>query len=80
MNETEQAAVTQLGSLHGTQELHAAVLALLLPPGSQRALRAWKIECGKLPHIRQVREWVAQLPANARLPWFETLQIGRAHV
>ncbi|MEP6874312.1 MAG: hypothetical protein ABI887_08090 [Burkholderiales bacterium] len=73
MNEIEQAAIAQLGRLNGPQELHAAVLALLLPPGSQRALRAWKSECAKLPHIRQVLEWVGQLPANARLPWFETL-------
>lgn len=73
MNETEHAALAQLERLNGAQELHAAVLALLIPRGSQRALRAWKNECAKLPRIRQVLEWVGQLPANARLPLFETL-------
>jgi hypothetical protein len=73
MNDLEQAAVAQLDRLNGAQELHAAVLALLLPPGSQRAVRAWQIECDAMGGAAPVREWVSQLPGNARLPWFETL-------
>jgi len=74
MTETEQAAVDQLNRLQGTQELRAGVLALLLPAGSKRAERAWQIECeASMPRAAAVHEWVAQLPATARLPWLETL-------
>ena len=74
MTETEQAAVEQLNRLQGRQELHAGILALLLPAGSQRAMRAWQIECeAMVPRADAVREWVAQLPGNARLPWLEVL-------
>jgi len=73
MTETEQAAIDQLGRLQGVQELHAAVLALLLPPGSQRAARAWQIECDEIARATQIREWVGQLPGTVRLPWFEVL-------
>jgi hypothetical protein len=73
MTETEQAAADQLDRLAGAQELHAAVLALLLPAGSRRAARAWQIECERMARADQVREWVAQLPGPARLPWLEVL-------
>ena len=74
MTDTEQAAAAQLDRLQGMQELHAAVLALLLPAGSQRAARAWQLECeAMLPRAGQVRDWVAQLTAPARLPWLELL-------
>ena len=74
MTETEQAAVDQLNRLQGKQELHAGVLALLLPAGSQRAARAWQIECETMmPRAGEVRGWVEQLPPKARLPWLETL-------
>lgn len=73
MTDTEQDVIDQLGRLQGVQELHAAVLALLLPPGSQRAARAWQIECDEIAQAAQIRAWVAQLRGAARLPWFEVL-------
>jgi hypothetical protein len=73
MSETERAAVDQLGRLNGVKELRAAVLALLLPPGSKRALRAWQVECEGAGQAGQVRKWVGQLSGPARLPWFELL-------
>jgi hypothetical protein len=75
MSETEQAAAAaQLERLNGPRELHAAVLALLLPAGSQRAARAWQIECAGFDRAPQIRAWVAQLSGAARLPWLETLE------
>ena len=72
---TEQARVAadQLSRVNGPLELHAAVLALLLPPGSQRAARAWQVECAAVAGAQALRDIVAGLPAAARLPWFETL-------
>lgn len=72
MSETEQASA-QLGRLNGPQELQAAVLALLLPASSQRAARAWQLECEGFDAAAAIRESVAQLPGAARLPWLETL-------
>ena len=71
-NERARVAADHLSRVNGPLELHAAVLALLLPPGSQRALRAWQIECGANP-TPALREHVAALPAAARLPWFEIM-------
>ena len=73
ISEAEQAAAAQLERLNGAQELQAAVLALLLPAGSQRAARAWQIECEAFARAPQIREWVAQLSGAARLPWLEIL-------
>jgi hypothetical protein len=73
MNDAEREAADQLERLNGAQELRAAVLALLLPAGSQRAARAWQIECESFERAALVRDWVAQLPGAARLPWFERL-------
>ncbi len=66
-------AADQLSRVNGPLELHAAVLALLLPPGSQRALRAWEIECQANPAAPALRAHVAELPAAARLPWLDTM-------
>jgi len=49
------------------------LLALLLPRGSKRALRAWKIEAGKIPGCDPLRAHAASLSGAARLPWFELL-------
>jgi hypothetical protein len=74
-NERGRVAADQLSRVNGPLELHAAVLALLLPPGSKRALRAWEIECQAHPHsaAQALRAYVAALPAAARLPWFEAM-------
>ena len=73
MNDAEREAAEQLTRLNGAQELHAAVLALLLPGGSKRAARAWQIECEAMERAPAIREWVAQLPGPARLPRLELL-------
>jgi len=66
-------AADRLTRLHGAQELHAALLALLLPPGSKRAARAWEIETSTTPGLHRLREHAASLSGAARLPWFELL-------
>lgn len=63
----------RLGRVHGVRELQAAILALLLPAGSRRALRAWQIETTETPGAQTVRANVAALPGAARLPWLEEL-------
>ena len=59
--------------MHGAGELHAALLALLLPRGSRRAARAWAIETADTPGRAGLREHAASLSGAARLPWFERL-------
>ena len=49
------------------------MLALLLPPGSKRALRAWQLETAGTPNAESLREHVATLSGAARLPWLEQL-------
>lgn len=71
--EPARVAADQLSRVNGPLELHAAVLALLLPPGNQRAAQAWQIECAAVPGAQALRDIVAGLPDAARLPWFEIL-------
>lgn len=73
MTDAAQAAAAQLDRLQGPQELHAAILALLLPAGSRRAARAWQIECEAIAGAEAVRDAVGQLPGTQRLPWLEVL-------
>lgn len=71
--ELERAAIDQLSRLNGALEVQAAVLALLLPPGSKRAARAWEIETDGTPNAEALLLQVSQLSAPARLPQFEAL-------
>ncbi len=73
MSDTEQAALAALDRLNGPRELQVAVLALLLPPGSKRAARAWQRECADYAPAAAIGESVGQLPAAARLPLLELL-------
>ncbi len=66
-------AADALGRVNGTLELQAALLALMLPAGSQRAARAWAAECADTPATQALRAHAGHLPGNARLPWFELL-------
>jgi hypothetical protein len=68
-----QGAGAYLARLNGATELHAATLALMLPPNSQRAVRAWQIETADSPSAAASLEHVSHLAPAARLPWFETL-------
>ncbi|MEP7300997.1 MAG: hypothetical protein ABI699_05665 [Caldimonas sp.] len=72
-DDPEKNASDRLWRVHGAVELRAAVLALLLPPGSKRAARAWEIETASLRGVEGLREHVASLSGAARLPWFERL-------
>jgi hypothetical protein len=69
----EANAADRLSRLHGPFELHAALLALLLPPASKRAVRAWEIETAATLGIESLRGHAASLSGAARLPWFELL-------
>ncbi|MEO8836009.1 MAG: hypothetical protein ABI364_04660 [Caldimonas sp.] len=69
----ERDAADRLARVHGTRELHAALLALLLPAGSKRALRAWQAETTATPDAEALRAHSESLSGAARLPWFEVL-------
>lgn len=71
--DAERTAIDRLARLNGALELQAAVLALLLPPGSKRAARAWEIETDGTPNADALRGDVNELSAPARLPQFEAL-------
>jgi hypothetical protein len=71
---TEGEALDRLARVHGANELQAAVLALLLPTGSRRALRAWQIETSGTPGAEALRELAGTLSGAARLPWLEELE------
>ena len=72
-HDPEQVAALRLAQVHGAGELHAALLALLLPRGSRRAARAWAIETADTPSRAGLREQAASLSGAARLPWFDRL-------
>jgi hypothetical protein len=72
-HDPESVAGDRLARVHGAGELHAALLALMLPRGSRRAARAWAIETADSPHRAGLREHAASLSGAARLPWFERL-------
>ena len=59
--------------LHGALELKAALLAMLLPPGSQRAVRAFEAETTDVRPAETLLMHAQNLPGRARLPWFERL-------
>ena len=69
----ERDATERLSRVFGAGELHATLLALLLPPGSKRAVRAWQIETEALVGADPLRHHVGELSGAARLPWFERL-------
>ena len=70
---SQRDTVDRLSRIHGARELQAVLLALLLPPGSKRALRAWRIETAATPGAAALHEHAANLSGAARLPWFERL-------
>jgi hypothetical protein len=69
----ERDAADRLSRLHGALELKATLLALLLPPGSRRARRAFEIETVDIRPAASLLGHARNLPAGARLPWFEHL-------
>jgi hypothetical protein len=73
MNPLQRDAAEALSRVHGPLELQAAVLALLVPAGSARAMHAWQVETAATPGAARLAEHVAQLAAISRLAWFERL-------
>jgi hypothetical protein len=71
--EDERDAADRLSRVHGAGELQAVLLALLMPPGSKRALRAWRAENASTPGADALRIHAASLSGAARLPWFDLL-------
>jgi len=71
--ERDRDAGDRLSRIHGAGELHAVLLALLMAPGSKRALRAWQRETAATPAAESLRRHAASLSGAARLPWFELL-------
>jgi hypothetical protein len=71
--ERERDAADRLSRIHGAGELQAVLLALLMAPGSKRALRAWQQESAAFPGADALRRHAACLSGAARLPWFELL-------
>ncbi|MEO8155228.1 MAG: M48 family metalloprotease [Rhizobacter sp.] len=72
----EREAIDRLSRLNGPGELRAAILALLLTPGSQRERRAWRDETKGLSTADALRVEIKKLGPAVRLPWLETL-LGR---
>jgi len=71
--ERERDATDRLSRIHGAGELQAVLLALLMAPGSKRALRAWQRETAATVGADALRRHAACLSGAARLPWFELL-------
>jgi hypothetical protein len=70
---SDVAVADQLTRVHGPGELHVVLLALMLPPGSKRALRTWRTEAGKLASADALCAHATSLSGASRLPWFELL-------
>jgi Zn-dependent protease with chaperone function len=79
-DDDERDAIARLSRLNGPGELRAAILALLLTPGSQRERRAWRDETKGLSTADAVRGEIKKLGPAVRLPWLETLlaRVARA--
>jgi hypothetical protein len=72
--ERQREATAQFARLNGPRELHAAVLALLLPPAPcEQAMRLWQIETESIPGSAALTQQVADLGGALRLPCFEQL-------
>lgn len=69
----EREAGDRLSRVHGAAELHAAILALLVPAGSRRPVRAWRVESGAAADAEALRVHASRLSGATRLPWLERL-------
>ncbi len=70
--ERERDALRQLSHVNGPRELHATLLALLLPASPQAdMLAAWTGRDRRIPGAAALREEVAALGGATRLPCFE---------
>lgn len=74
----EREAGARLSRVHGVAELRAAILALILPPGSRRPVRAWRMEAGAAADAEVLRTHASRLSGATRLPWLERLLVRAA--
>jgi hypothetical protein len=71
-------APLQLLRINDAATLNAALLALLVPPGSRRPALVWQVETAGNPQAPAMRDEVATLAAVTRLPWMEKLLVRMA--
>jgi hypothetical protein len=71
-------ATRQLAAIDSATGLRAALLALLVPPGSRRPALAWQVETAGNPQAPALRDEVNELAPVERLPWFEKLLVRMA--
>ena len=76
--EPADVAPRQLVAVNDATGLRAALLALLVPPGSRRPALAWQVETAGNPKGPALRDEVNELPLVERLPWFEKLLVRMA--
>ena len=69
----ERDALERIRHWHGPGERRTALLALLLTPGSDKELQAWRRECSGFTRAQAVLDDVGALTSAARLPVFERL-------
>lgn len=63
----------RLDRVHSAVELYAALLAMVLPQGSERSVQSWTRECSATDDAHALRNHIAGLSPAARLPWFDRL-------
>lgn len=69
----ERDALSRLARVHGPDELHVALLALIAPADSVESYIAWASECEAAPEAALLREAVVRVTDAARLPVLEAL-------
>ena len=69
----ERERTQRLHRLHDPVQWQAAVLALMLTPGSRREQALWFDEARALPDAQRLLADVQALSHGERLPWFETI-------
>lgn len=74
----EPGSTQRLRQANGPAELRCALLALLLPKGSHRAMASWLREIESTPYSMQLHAEATALPGAARMPWFELLLVRMA--
>lgn len=74
----QMGTAASLAAVNDAAGLRAALLALLVPPGSRRPALAWQVETAGNPQAAALRDEVNDLAAAERLPWFEKLLVRMA--
>ena len=78
--QAEKVALDHLSRVHGARELHAVVLALILPADSSPALQRWQGETTGHAQAAWLLQQVRSLTPRTRLPCYEQLLIRVARL